>query len=92
MTAEGIALLEQLQTLDEEVRDLNARLREVNNLRSRIMNRNYLPHRESNRNGCARGQVEEGRDAHHERFRDLPTHVRCAAAGWITARTVGASV
>ena len=42
--------------------------------------------------GCARGPLEEGRDAHHERFRDLPTHVRCASAGWITARTVGTSV
>ena len=35
--------------------------------------------------GRARGQLGEGRDAHHARFRDLPTHVRCAAAGraWI---------
>ena len=33
---------EQLQTLDEEERDLRARLREVNNLRSRIMNQDYL--------------------------------------------------
>ena len=38
---------EQLQTLDDELRDLNARLREVNNLRSRIMNQNYLPQRET---------------------------------------------
>ena len=29
----------------------------------------------------ARGQLGEGRDAHRERFRDFPTHVRCAAAG-----------
>ena len=33
---------EQLQTLDEEERDLRARLREVSNVRSRIMNQGYL--------------------------------------------------
>ena len=38
MTAEGITHLEQLQTIDEEIRDLNARLREVNHLRSGILN------------------------------------------------------
>eukprot|EP00277_Geminigera_cryophila_P036852 CAMPEP_0173098112 /NCGR_PEP_ID=MMETSP1102-20130122/34476_1 /TAXON_ID=49646 /ORGANISM="Geminigera sp., Strain Caron Lab Isolate" /LENGTH=196 /DNA_ID=CAMNT_0013990425 /DNA_START=207 /DNA_END=797 /DNA_ORIENTATION=+ len=38
MSAEGITHLEQLQTIDEEIRDLNARLREVRDLRSGILN------------------------------------------------------
>ena len=33
---------EELQNLDEEERDLRARLRELHNVRSRIMNHKYL--------------------------------------------------